>query len=131
MTAKRAGSLPSLLLIKMGQYFKIANLDKKEFIRTWDINHGAKFLEILWNNIARLVPYLLRKSDDGGGGDINNFEELRYCGRWACDRIVIIGDYDSSNLYGEIDEAKGWTNISKEAAKEFNSVIECERYEIK
>lgn len=115
----------------MGQYFKIANLEKKEFIRTWDINQGAKFLEILLNNIARLVPYLLRKSDEGGGGDIDNFEKLQYCGRWACERIVIIGDYDSSNLYEQIDEAKGWKNISKEAAKEFNSVIDCDHYEIK
>lgn len=110
----------------MGQYFKIANLDKKEFVRTWDIDSGAKFLEILYNNIARLVPYLLRKSDEGGGGDIDNFEELEYCGRWACDRIVIIGDYDSSNLYEEIEESNGWTNISKETVKEFNSIMEFE-----
>lgn len=115
----------------MGQYFKIANLDKKEFICTWDINNGAKFLEILCNNIARLVPYLLRKSDESGGGDIHNFEELEYCGRWACDKIVIIGDYDSSNLYAEIDKKNGWTNISKEAAGEFDSVIEFDRYRIK
>ena len=88
----------------MGQYFFIANLDKKEYICTWDVDSGAKFLEILCNNIARLVPYLLRKSDEGGGGDIDNFNELEYCGRWACDRIVIIGDYDSSELYSEIRE---------------------------
>lgn len=114
----------------MGQYFKIANLDKREFIRTWDINYGAKFLEILWNNVARLIPYLLRRSDEGGGGDIDNFEGLEYCGRWACDRIVIIGDYDSSNLYDEIEEGNGWKNISNEVVKEFNSVIEIDMYRI-
>ena len=114
----------------MGQYFKIANLDKKEFICTWDIECGAKFKEILFNNIARLVPYLLRKSDESGGGDIHNFNELQYCGRWACDKIVIIGDYDSSNLYEQINEKYGWTNISKEAAKEFNSIVDFKDCEI-
>lgn len=114
----------------MGQYFKIANLDKKEFICTWDLEAGAKFLEIICNNIARLVPYLLRKSDEGGGGDINNFDELEYCGRWACDKIVIIGDYDSSNLYEQVDETQGWKNISKAAGEEFNRVIDFEGYEI-
>lgn len=114
----------------MGQYFKIANLDKKEFICAWDIECGAKFKEILFNNIARIVPYLLRKSDDSGGGDIHNFDELQYCGRWACDRIVIIGDYDSSNLYDEITEEKGWKSIGKEATDEYNSIADFEECKV-
>ena len=115
----------------MGQYFTIANLDKKEFVKTWDINCGAKFYEILCNNIARLVPYLLRKSDEYGGGDIRNSESLGYCGRWACDKIVIIGDYDSSGLYDQISEKNGWKNISVPLAEEFNSVIDFDDYRIK
>jgi hypothetical protein len=114
----------------MGQYFKIANLDKKEYLCTWDVGSGAKFKEILFNNMARIVPYLLRKSDESGGGDIHNFEELQYCGRWACDRIVIIGDYDNSNLYEQINETNGWKSICKEAVREFNSIVDFEGCEI-
>lgn len=114
----------------MGQYFKIVNLDKKEFIHPHSINAGAKFWEICANNIARLLPYLLRKSSQTGGGDVDNQSVLRYCGRWACNRIVLIGDYDESGLYAEIRESNGWKNISIAVAKEFNRFIQLEECKI-
>ena len=58
-----------------------------------------------------------------GGGDIEvEPSELKYCGRWAGDRIVVIGDYDSSGLYDEVKK-KGWKDISVGVAKEFNEFI--------
>ena len=82
----------------MGQYFKIVNEDKKEVINPWDLGGTAKFWEWLWNPQARVFVWLLRKSDEGGGGDINATERFETLGRWAGDRITLVGDYDSSNL---------------------------------
>lgn len=41
-------------------------------------------------------------------------------GRWAGDRVLLIGDYDSSKLY---DEACGYRNISEPLVKEWNAFI--------
>ena len=103
----------------MGQYFIIANMDRKEFIHPHSLNTGAKLWEICANNVGRLLLFLLRKSNEGGGGDI--CKEYDNAGRWAGDRIAVIGDYDESGIY---DEAKGkWQDISKEANKEFEDFM--------
>ncbi len=116
----------------MGQYFKIVNQDKKEVINAWDLGGGAKFWEWLWNPQARVFVWLLRKSDEGGGGDINGPERFETLGRWAGDRITLIGDYDSSRLWSmsETKDANGkplpnavYTDISALVRKEFNAAI--------
>src|SRR5947209_6173022 len=86
---------------RMGQYFKIVNLDKREVVNPWDIGAGAKFWEWVYNPQTRIFPWLLRKSDGDGGGDIHDRDGYRTLGRWAGDRIVLIGDYDESRLYQE------------------------------
>ncbi len=116
----------------MGQYFKIVNQDKKEVINAWDLGGTAKFWEWLWNPQARVFVWLLRKSDEGGGGDINDPERFETLGRWAGDRITLIGDYDSSRLWSmsETKDADGnllpnvtYTDISALVRKEFNDAI--------
>lgn len=107
----------------MGQYFKIVNVDKKEVVDPFELWEGSKFWELCANNIGRLLVYLLRKSSETGGGDVNNPEELEFCGRWAGDRIVVVGDYDESKLYFI---AEKFRDISIEAAREFNKFIEIE-----
>ncbi len=116
----------------MGQYFKIVNQDKKEVINAWDLGGGAKFWEWLHNPQARVFVWLLRKSDEGGGGDINDPERFETLGRWAGDRITLTGDYDSSRLWNmsETKDADGkplpnatYTDISALVRKEFNDAI--------
>ena len=116
----------------MGQYFKIVNQDKKEVINAWDLGGGAKFWEWLWNPQARVFVWLLRKSDEGGGGDINDPERFETLGRWAGDRVTLTGDYDSSRLWNmsETKDADGkplpnatYTDISALVRKEFNDAI--------
>ena len=116
----------------MGQYFKIVNEDKKEVINAWDLGGTAKFWEWLWNPQARVFVWLLRKSDEGGGGDINDPERFETLGRWAGDRITLIGDYDSSRLWNmsETKDTDGkplpnvaYTDISTLVRKEFNAAI--------
>jgi hypothetical protein len=118
----------------MGQYFKIVNEDKKEVINAWDLGGVAKFWEWLYNTQARVFVWLLRKSDGDGGGDIHTDERAQYqtLGRWAGDRITLIGDYDSSGLWdasetrnadGTHSPDAGYTDISALVRKEFNDAI--------
>lgn len=106
----------------MGQYFYIVNLDKKEFLHPHHLGSGLKLWEICANNISRILPFLLRKSNEGGGGDIH--KDYKFAGRWAGDKIVVIGDYDKSKLFDKAD--KEFKNISKAAREEFNDFIEME-----
>ncbi len=74
---------------------------------------------------------LLRKSDEGGGGDFFGYHKGygegspvpadAIAGRWAGDRIVMIGDYDSSKLWGETPR---YRNIARELAETWNAFIE-------
>jgi hypothetical protein len=104
----------------MGQYFKLVNEDKHEQITAWEINGGAKFFEWLYNNQARILVWLLRKSDEGGGGDIPDPEGYPTLGTWAGDRITLIGDYDSSKLWDKTEE---WENIGKDIMGEYNEAV--------
>jgi hypothetical protein len=104
----------------MGQYFLIVNLDKKEYLSPHRLGCGAKLWEISANNPTRLFPLLLRKSSEGGGGDIQ--KDYPSAGRWAGDRIVVVGDYDKSGLY-EIAQ-KEFKEISGQVVKDYNNFIE-------
>ena len=104
----------------MGQYFKIINEDKKEVVSPWRIGGGAKFFEWLYNNQARVLVWLLRKSNETGGGDIADPATYPTLGRWAGDRVTLIGDYDESGLW---DTADTFTDISKKVREEYNRAI--------
>lgn len=117
----------------MGQYFKAVNLDKKEYVCPWCVGGVAKLWEWAAGHHGAIFTLLLRKSDEGGGGDYYGYH--RGCGeggpirgplspiagRWAGDRVVLVGDYDSSKLW---DELPGYRNISRELVDEWNAFIE-------
>ena len=104
----------------MGQYFKLINENKQEQITAWEMESVAKFFEWLYNNQARLLVWLLRKSDEGGGGDINDPGKYQTLGRWAGDNITLIGDYDSSKLWQKTEK---WDNIAELVKQEYNQAI--------
>ena len=117
----------------MGQYFKAVNLDKEEYVCPWCMNGGAKLWEWAANKQGAIFTLLLRKSDEGGGGDFYGYH--RGCdeggpiqcplssvtGRWAGDRICLIGDYDSSKLWNRLSDFR---NITKEVVETWNAFIE-------
>jgi len=91
----------------MGQYYYIVNVDKKQYLHPHRFNDGLKAREFGYGGkTMRALHALLTKSDDGGGvGDYNEDDDkFNVIGRWAYDRIVIIGDYDSSKLFDLCDE---------------------------
>ena len=76
----------------MGQYYRIVNLDKKEFLSPYKLDSGAKAWEQLaniWPGRA-LVTLVLSSPEQRGGGDLGEDEII---GRWAGDRIIMVGDY--------------------------------------
>lgn len=108
----------------MGQYFLVIDLDKKEYISPHELDSGAKLWEICANNISRVLPFLLRMSSETGGGDIH--EGYVTAGRWAGDRIVVVGDYDRSHLYQDAIESGEYKDISEQVKKDYNKFIEDE-----
>lgn len=123
----------------MGQYHYIANYDKKEYLHPHKFNDGLKLMEFGGSGRATMLglAVLLAASCKGGargGGDIAAWPEdkPRYdnrvvkglteergqwlmdnmVGRWAGDRIAIIGDYaDDSDANGLVgNEGTPWIN---------------------
>lgn len=121
-----------LLLLIMGQYFAAMNPDKQEFVCPWCIGGGAKLWEWAANPQGAIFCLLLRRSDEGGGGDFYGYRQgcgeggaiqcpvSPIAGRWAGDRVVLVGDYDSSNLW---DQRTSFRNISREVVATWNDFI--------
>ena len=111
----------------MGQYFKAVNLDKKEYVCPWKIGGVAKLWEWCVNTQAGIFPFLLRKSNEGGGGDIN--KDYETAGRWAGERVVLIGDYDESGLWDKLE--KEYADISRQMVTDYNDFIESDESKLK
>jgi hypothetical protein len=117
----------------MGQYFKAVNLDKREMVCPWCMNGGAKLWEWAANTQGSIFTLLLRKSDEGGGGDFYGYHNgcdeggpIRcpvnpIAGRWAGDRVCLVGDYDSSKLWDALPQFR---NITKELVETWNAFID-------
>lgn len=82
----------------MGQYWKVVNLDKREFISPHKLATGLK----LWEQVANapgtgaaLIILCAAQRDLRGGGDLRLDDEVarRTIGRWAGDRVCLVGDY--------------------------------------
>ena len=111
----------------MGQYFKAVNVSKKEYVDPWYLG-VAKLWEWCVNKEAGIFPYLLRKSNQGGGGDITS-PDSKYAGRWAGDEVYLVGDYDKSDLYEEAGNE--FTNISQPLVEEYNDFIAEKAFKLK
>jgi hypothetical protein len=107
----------------MGQYHKLVNLDRKEQVQPYNLGLGAKQYEQTGENgsLSDALYLLVMTSPARGGGDWENFPELS--GRWAGDRVIVLGDYtededlpgyqNASKLYHESED---WKDISDAVA---------------
>lgn len=78
----------------MGQYYKVVNLDKHEYLHGHDLGTGVKAWEWGANpQLGHALSLLLVNSPEKrGGGDFSPTVEGAV-GRWAGDRILLAGDY--------------------------------------
>src|SRR5437867_4368322 len=112
----------------MGQWFIAVNETKREYFTAWDVGGFDKLWSWCAGRWAGVFPYLLRRSDAYScGGDID--AEMEYAGRWARDKISLIGDYDTSELYGRA--AARFTNIGAGLVEEYNEFVEDEELQLK
>lgn len=90
----------------MGQYWIVANLDKREFIHPHKLGCGLKLGEQVANHPSTGTALLILTAampEQRGGGDLDlspapitePYQEIahRTIGHWAGDRIAVIGDY--------------------------------------
>lgn len=73
----------------MGQYYKIVNFDKREFLYSWDYDCGSKLMEFSY-----IVDDL---SSNGFVGALINLLQTD----WKGDRVLVVGDYSNVDYANE------------------------------
>ncbi len=144
----------------MGQYWKVVNLDKKEYLDQYKLGCGAKLGEQIGSGPGSpdaLFILVAAMRERRGGGDFDwdsnyygperdmskpghgmdgapiieeyNAVAKRTIGRWAGDRIAVVGDYAKDSdlpgspipvgeLYSLIDEeGSGWVDVTDDVAR--------------
>lgn len=109
----------------MGQYHKLFNLDKKEFVHGHRIDNGLKLMEqVGFEKCTASALWLLVAASNGrGGGDARSNPLI---GRWAGDRVAVIGDYaNSDDVAGinaqEVYRDESYTDISADVKRLLDS----------
>lgn len=101
----------------MGQYHKMYNLDKREYVHGHRLDNGLKLMEQCgWDKSTATALWLLLANSNGrGGGDARKHEMV---GRWAGDRVVVQGDYAQKGDpgYTDPDELESFGDISASVA---------------
>lgn len=99
----------------MGQYHILVNVDKAEYLDPFSIGLGSKQWEHqsearwpLYGSLSDAMYILTMTSPNRGGGDMPSHHDVS--GRWAGDRVMVVGDYTvdedlpahfmAGNLYG-------------------------------
>lgn len=97
----------------MGQYHKLYNIDKKEFVHPHGIDNGLKLMEqVGFEKSTSSALFLLVSNSNGQGGGDAEYHD--FIGRWAGDRIVVQGDYacDTDQSFLSNEELDGYQDIS-------------------
>lgn len=83
----------------MGQYYKIVNIKKKQYISPDTFGDGSKLMEFSMSANGALagLSILLADGNGRGGGDLGSENDI--VGSWAGDNIVIAGDYADAGKF--------------------------------
>jgi hypothetical protein len=106
----------------MGQYHKLINITKKEYIVGHDIGINLKHYEQIGfeGSMADVLYCLMiaQGNERRGGGDVSGH---KYIGRWTGDDVAIVGDYYDCELgdnhkyyklYDYVEYDRHYKNIS-------------------
>ena len=94
----------------MGQYWIPVNLDKREFVHPHRLGAGLKLWEQLASGVGTgtaLIALCAAMPEARGCGDLGktHIEGEKVVGRWAGDRIALVGDYAERGDLPEGDNA--------------------------
>jgi hypothetical protein len=115
---------------KMGQYHKLINLDKHEVVEPYGLGLGAKQYEQTGTeaSLGDAIYLLVMTSPASGGGD---WPQTDVSGRWAGDRVVVLGDYTSAEALPEADkadklysESSTWEDITPKVREAFSEIFQ-------
>jgi len=83
----------------MGQYYKIVNIKKKQYISPYIFGDGSKLMEFSMsaNGVLAGLAILLADGNGRGGGDLHSENDI--VGSWAGDNIVVAGDYADTGKF--------------------------------
>jgi len=83
----------------MGQYYKIVNPAKQQYLHPHCFGDGLKLLEFGSSSMGTLLglTILLADGNGRGGGDIRSSSAV--VGSWAGDPVVITGDYAENGRF--------------------------------
>ena len=83
----------------MGQYYKIVNIKKKQYISPYIFGDGSKLMEFSMsaNGVLAGLAILLADGNGRGGGDLHSENDI--VGSWAGDNIVVAGDYADAGKF--------------------------------
>lgn len=117
----------------MGQYWIPINLDKKEFIHPHKLGSGLKLWEQLANNPgtgAALVLLCAAQREPRGGGDLAP-DGKGMIGRWAGDRIALVGDYaEDSDLPAKYKASELYQQCQDKTVLVYNDVAKGAVYQM-
>lgn len=90
----------------MGQYYILANLDKRQMITPGSFGNGSKLLEFGSDSKSTLTALAILLADGNGRGSGDLHSDNPIIGTWAGDRIVVAGDYADTGKFLEDQEIK-------------------------
>lgn len=113
----------------MGQYYRLVNLTKKEFIDPQHLDeHGGRADELLQRGsvISQVLTLLVTSHPEKRGyGDLVMSGPLKeVLGRWVGDELIIIGDYAQDKDYFPKDGTR--TSLIRQECKDgvYKNIIE-------
>lgn len=119
----------------MGQYHLLVNVDKREYLNPSSIGLGSKQWEHqsgpgweICGSLSDAMYILTMTSPNRGGGDMPSHHDIS--GRWAGDRVMVVGDYTededlpahfmASQLYHVAGDT--YTEIGAEVREAFTNI---------
>jgi len=103
----------------MGQYYKIVNIKKKQYIRPSTFGDGSKLMEFSMsaNGVLAGLAILLADGNGRGGGDLHSENDI--IGSWSGDNIVVAGDYADEGKFVK-DEGKNLFHIATDEGEDIS-----------
>jgi hypothetical protein len=108
----------------MGQYYKIVNVKKREYLNPHMFGEGLKLLEFGMSAGGTLtaLAVLLSNGNGRGGGDLHS--ENPIVGSWAGDPIVVAGDYGDEGKFLPADKQDTTLyTVAEEEGKDISHLV--------
>ena len=113
----------------MRRQYYIVNLDRKEYLDPSKVNYcpSLHLWQIAANNCLGVLALLLRQGGSCGNGDIE--KPYANAGRWAGQRIAIVGRNDPSGIFEQCRQGI-YREITEEIREDWNDFIQRDRLQI-